>query len=258
MPSLKIEDTGGVRRVVLARPEVHNALNESLMRELTQAFRDCAGRSDIRVVVLSGEGPSFCAGADIASMRERGEGTFEENLQAGMVLAELFEAIDETPQPVVAVVHGAALGGGAGLVCAADIAIAHPATKIGFSEVRLGIVPAVIAPFVLRRLGRSEAVHLCLTGRRLEGLEAERRGLFHYLAEDPEEFLAGLLSELIKGSPQALATTKRLFDQLEEVEPSERAEWTARLTATARATADGQEGLRAFLEKRRPSWTVPS
>lgn len=254
MTHITLVQDGPVQTLTLNRPEVHNALNDEVMVELTRAFRAAGEDPNTRVVLLKGEGRSFCAGADIGYMRSQGGKTFLENVDSGREMAALFHAMADCPRPIVAVVQGAALGGGAGIVCASDIAIGHPRAKIGFSEVRLGIVAAVIAPFVELRLGRSEARHLCLTGRRIQGEEALQRGLFHFLSEDLEGTTRQVVDDLLAGSPQAQAATKRLFQRLPRTADKDLLEWTATETALARGSEDGQEGLAAFLEKRKPSW----
>ena len=254
MRHLRIANRGPVRTLTLARPEVHNALDERMIGELTEAVSQAGHDPSVRVIVLRGDGTSFCAGADINAIRDVCEGDFLENAESGRRLAAMYHSLTHCPQPVVVAAHGSVLGGGAGLVCAADIAIGHTSCTVAFAAVRLGVVSAVIAPFVERRLGRSEALHLCLTGRRMTAQDAYQRGIFHYLADDLDEQLNEVVADLLLGSPQAHAATKRIFDQLPRVAEQDLMEWTARETAITRQTDDGREGLRAFLENRRPSW----
>lgn len=254
MRHLRLGDFGSVRTLTLARPQVHNALNERLIGELTEAISQAGSDPSVRVIVLRGDGPSFCAGADYKVLEDVREYDFLENAEFGRRLAAMYHAITACPQPVVAAAQGSVLGGGAGLVCACDIAIGHPNATVAFSAVRLGIVGAVTAPFVERRLGRSEALHLCLTGRRMAAEEAYRRGFFHYLGEDLDALVKEVTADLLLGSPMAHAATKRVFHQLPRVAEQDLMEWSARECAMGGRSDDFQEGVMALLEKRQPNW----
>jgi methylglutaconyl-CoA hydratase len=205
-----------------------------------------------RAVVLAGEGPSFCAGADIEWMRASVELDYDANVADAMALRRMLEAIDACPAPVVAVVQGHALGGGAGLVACSDIAIAHERAVFGFSEVKLGIIPAVISPFALAKIGSSAARRYFVTGERFDAETALRIGLVHEVTDDLDAALGGILAELRSAGPRAARAAKRLV--LDRPDGPE----TARRIAERRTSAEGQEGLRAFLEHRRPSWTADS
>jgi methylglutaconyl-CoA hydratase len=247
--ALRIERDGDVLRITLARPETRNAFDAVLITELSEAFVD-VGTS--RAVVLSGDGASFCAGADIEWMRASVDLDLEANVADANALRRMFEAIDRCPAPVVAVVHGHAFGGGVGLVACADIALAERRTAFAFSEVKLGIVPAVISPFALRKLGESAARRYFVTGERFDAETALRIGLVHEVVDDLDAALGRVLAELGTAGPRAARHAKRLV--LDRPDGPE----TARRIAERRASAEGQEGLHAFLERRRPSWAPSS
>jgi methylglutaconyl-CoA hydratase len=246
--ALRIEREGDTLRVTLARPETRNAFDAALIAELAEAFVDVG---TARTVVLSGEGPSFCAGADVEWMRASGELDREANVADATALRRMFEAIDGCPAPLVTVVHGHAFGGGVGLVTTSDVVLAHPDTVFAFSEVKLGILPAVISPFALRKIGESAARRYFVTGERFDAGTALRIGLVHEVTADLDEALARVLGELHTAGPRAARHAKRLV--LERPDGPE----TARRIAERRTSEEGQEGLAAFLERRRPSWAGP-
>jgi methylglutaconyl-CoA hydratase len=238
--SVRVEP-GPVVRITLARPERRNALEPGLIAALTEAFQAVG---DARAVVLAGDGPSFCAGADVEWMRSSVDLSYEENVADALRLRELLDAIDSCAAPVVARVHGHALGGGAGLVACCDVAVAAPDTQFGFTEVKLGIVPAVISPFVLAKIGPSAARRYFTTGERFEAETALRIGLVHEIGDHVD----GVLGELLAAGPEAVRVAKRLARE------PHGAEETTRNNAERRTSPEGQEGLRAFLEKRRAGW----
>lgn len=256
---LKRADEGGVASVALSRPDTRNALNAELIEELTRCFERLAEDESVRVVVLTGEGRSFCAGADIGYMRRTAEFSYEENVEDARRLAAMFAAVDGCPKPVVAKARGAAIGGGAGLVAAADVAVAEEGTIFAFTEVRLGISPAVISPFVARKIGHSHARALFLTGERFDAARARAMGLVHEVCaeRDLDEAVAKKTEGLLAGGPDALAATKRLLREIWGASPGGAAETTAGLIAELRTGEEGQEGLGAFLEKREPGWRSP-
>ncbi|MFA7482579.1 MAG: enoyl-CoA hydratase-related protein [Vulcanimicrobiota bacterium] len=255
---LRVKQDGSVRELIMNRPEKHNAFHPDLIEELSQAFRALRKDDSVRVVLLRGEGRSFSAGADLDWMKSQGEATDEENYESSVRMGQLFRDIDQCPKPVVAVVQGAALGGGAGLVCTADIALAGPEALFGFTEARLGLVAAVISPFVLRRLGYSVTREKLLTGERFGPQEALRIGLVHQVHEDLEEATGRLVGELVKCSPQAQAASKRLLSEIWDLPETDQLHHAARFIADARASTDGREGLSAFLNKRPPQWASQS
>jgi methylglutaconyl-CoA hydratase len=240
-----LESQGPVAYVTMNRPEVHNAFNEELIDRLTRTFSALSLDDSVRVIVLSGAGKSFCAGADLDWMRRMASYSYEDNVADARLLHALFETIDTCTKITVANVHGAALGGGAGLVAACDIALAAPETKFGFTEVRLGLIPAVIAPFVVNKIGMGRARPLFVTGRRFEVGEALEMGLVQ------SGTLEKTLTEALQAAPDAVARAKALLHQLNHGVAD-----TAAAIAAARASDQGKEGLSAFLEKRRPQWSV--
>jgi methylglutaconyl-CoA hydratase len=244
MASLRIDQDGHVLRVTLAKPERRNAFDAALIGELTEAFADVG---DARAVLLEGDGPSFCAGADVEWQRASIDLSYEENVADAMRLYRMLEAIDCCPAPVVCCVHGFALGGGSGLVACADIAIAWPDAVFGFTEVRLGIIPAVISPFVLPRIGAS-ARRYFVTGERFAAEDALRIGLVSEVSEDAGERAESILRDIVAGGPIAVREAKRL------VRERPAGEETAHIAAARRTSDEGQDGLRAFLERRSPGW----
>ena len=253
---LRVMSDGAVATVSLSRPDSHNALNSALIGELTRAFDDLAEDESVRVVVLTGEGRSFCAGADIGYMRDTAGLSYEENLKDARRLADMFRAVDECPKPLVARVRGAAMGGGAGLVAAADVVVAEEGARFAFSEVRLGIAPATIAPYVLRKIGASHARSLFLTGERFDAARAREIGLVHE-SVPPEELDAAVekkTEQLLQGGPLAQAAVKALLRQLETLEPMDAPGLMSRIISELRTGEEGQEGLAAFLQKRGPRW----
>jgi methylglutaconyl-CoA hydratase len=254
--SLRLEKQGPVARVVLARAAVRNAFDDGLIAELTRAFGEIGSDPEVRVAVLSGEGPSFCAGADVTWMRKAGGYSRAENEADAQKMARMLRAIDACPKPVVALAHGAAIGGGVGLVAAADIAIAAEGTVFSLAEVRLGILPAVISPYVLRAIGARSARDLFLTGDLFDAREALRIGLVHQVVPAGELEAAGLrkVASLLAAGPEAVGVAKRLIEQVAGKNPDEAMALTAATIAERRASAEAKEGLTAFLEKRKPSW----
>jgi len=247
---------GPVARLFLSRPDRRNAFDALTVRELTDAFVESSTRADVRVIVLAGHGPVFSAGADLEWMKTVAGFTREQNLEDARGLAELFDAIDRSPKAVVARVQGAALGGGAGLVAGADVALAAEDAQFGFTEVRLGLVPAVISPYVLRRCGPSATRELFVSGARFSAARALAIGLVHRVvpASELDAAVDVSIAELLQAAPGAVAAAKALVRDLAGRRPDEVREATAALIAERRATEEAQEGLRAFLEKRKPRW----
>jgi methylglutaconyl-CoA hydratase len=249
MSALRVERDGPVLRVTLARPERRNAFDATLIAELTEAFSDVG---DARAVVLSGDGESFCAGADVEWQRSSIDLTYEENVEDALRLYRMCEAIESCPAAVVAQVQGYALGGGSGLVACADMAVAAEDAIFGFTEVRLGIIPAVISPFVLAKIGPGPARRWFMTGERFGAEVALRIGLVHEVAADAAEVAEGVVEALLAGGPEAVREAKRLVRQ----RPSGRK--TAEIAAARRTSEEGQAGLRAFLDKGTPPWRSAS
>jgi methylglutaconyl-CoA hydratase len=243
--ALRIEVDADVLRITMARPERRNAFDAALIAELTAAFTDAG---DVRTVVLAGDGASFSAGADVEWMRSSADLSFDENVADALRLRSMLDAIDGCPAPVIARVQGHALGGGCGLVACSDIVVAEPSAVFALSEVKLGIVPAVISPFVLAKIGPAAARRWFVTGERFGADVALRIGLIHEVAHDLDAAVEAVVDELRTSGPAATRTAKTL------ARAPRTAEETARLIAAHRTSAEGQEGLRAFLEKRPPTW----
>jgi methylglutaconyl-CoA hydratase len=250
MAGVRVEREPNLLRITLARPERRNAFNAELIAELDEAFSDVG---DARVVVLAGDGKSFCAGADVEWQRSSIDLSLEENIEDALRLYRMLVAVDSCPAPVVARVQGYALGGGSGLVACADVVVAEPDATFGFSEVRLGIIPAVISPFVFAKIGTGAARRFFLTGERFSAETALRIGLVNEVAEGLDEAVAGVVRELLESGPEATRAAKKLAREA----PTD-GEELARIAAGLRAGAEGQEGLRAFLEKRTPAWRSES
>ena len=258
MSDVEITRDGAVARVTLNRPQLHNAFDEALIQGLADAFAALGEDAAVRVVLLTGAGRSFSAGADLNWMQRASTYDEERNRADARALELMLRTIDECPKPVVALVNGAAIGGGVGLVAACDIALAAEGAVFATSEVRLGILPAVIAPFVVRAIGPREARRWFLTAERFGAEEARRIGLVHEVvaADQLEARGAAMVAELLKGGPEAIAEAKRLV-QLVRTMPqggSILAEATVAMIAERRASDEGREGIGAFLEKRKPGW----
>lgn len=260
--SVRVERSGPggvVARVTIARPEARNAFDASLIASLRSTFGALASEpaATLRAVVLAGDGEAFSAGADLAWMRAAATLPTEDNEQDALALAELFDVIDTCPAPVVARVHGAALGGGMGLCAVADVVIAESGTSFGFTETRLGLLPAVIAPFVIAKIGESHARALFPTARRFDALRAQRIGLVHEVVEGAEALDMAVdrtVADLLRAGPNAARAAKAIVREVRGL-PHGSAKWhTARAIARTRVSAEAQEGLRAFMERRPPAW----
>jgi methylglutaconyl-CoA hydratase len=253
---LRVVRDGPVARVTLARPEVRNAFDEVLIDSLTEAFLSFVDDRETRVVILEGEGPTFCAGADIEWMRRAGGWSKAENEADAERMARMLRAVDECPRPVVAIVQGAAIGGGVGLVAASDVAIAAEDAVFSLAEVKLGILPSVISPFVLRAIGARQARRYFLTGERFGAAEARRIGLVHEVVSATELAAAtdAIVALLLSSAPEAVEVAKRLIGHVGGMTPDEAMPVTVRTIAERRASDEAKEGLTAFLEKRSPSW----
>jgi methylglutaconyl-CoA hydratase len=256
MNGLQTERRGDQVWWTLDRPDVRNALDDALIATLRDEALALAGDATVGVLVLAGAGPSFCAGADLGWMRRMRDYDEQRNLDDARIVADMFHAIAALPMPVIARVHGAALGGGAGLLAISDIAIATDDTQIGFTEARVGILPATIAPYVIRRIGIAAARTAFLRAHRMSAAEAHRLGLVDETcaADALDEVLRARLDELAQGSASAHRATKALLTQLAPLPGEAERDTTAATIARQRVSDDGQEGLRAFLERRRPSW----
>jgi len=256
---LVVTRDGPVERVTLNRPDVRNAFNAEMLAELTSWAENFPRTSDgVRAVVIGGAGKAFCAGADASWLKKVAQNSEADNFTDATATSRMFRALDELPVPVIGRVQGAAIGGGAGLVAVCDIVVASEDAVFGFTEVKLGIIPAVISPFVIAKIGVSAARELFLTGARFPAARAYKMDLVHAVVPDAEldETIDRYVAEILAGGPQAIAAAKTL---VREIAAAKDAAEATRLTATAlakrRASEEGQEGLRAFLEKRKPGWT---
>ena len=252
---------GAVEHLTLNRPDVRNAFNEHVIAELTawaEDARAAAERHDIRVVVISGAGKIFCAGADVTWMSKTVHYTREDNLRDAMAMSRMFAAINELPVAVIGRIQGAALGGGAGLAAVCDIVVAEDAAQFGFTETKLGILPAVISPFALAKIGQAAARELFLTGARFSAQRAKEIGLVHAVAPAAQldATVQGYVNELLSAGPEAVAAAKALIPNVWGRPIAEAMPITAAAIAARRVSMEGQEGLRAFLEKRKPGWTA--
>ena len=254
---IRVETQSKRGTVLLTRPDLHNAFNDDMMRELTDAFTRLGADPAVRVIVLAAEGKSFCAGADINWMKRMVGYSLEENIADSRVLSKMLRTIRECPKPVIARVHGATYGGGVGLVAACDMAVALNKANFCLSEVKLGILPAVISPFVLEKIGPGEARRYALTAEVFNGAEARRIGLVNEACESVEEMDAcidKLAGSLAANGPSALTHCKRILSEVAGV-PWDRVEdITTKKISELRVSPEGQEGLKAFLEKRKPNW----
>ncbi len=258
--TIKFDKNNGTVRVTMSRPEVHNAFNEHLIADLTYAFKtiasDADGPNPPRVVVFTGEGKSFSAGADLKWMGKMRDYSFEENMEDSLALAECMHLIYTCPVPTVARVNGATIGGGVGLLSSCDISIASEKAVFSLSEVKLGIVPACIAPYVIGRIGQRAAREFFLTGERFDACKALEIGLVNRVAphEKLDEAVSEIESRLTSSGPNALKMAKELIRDVPGMTPEQYKHYTAEMIARLRISDEGQEGIKAFFEKRKPSW----
>jgi len=256
---LTTQRDGAVERLTLNRPDVRNAFNEHVIAELTAwaaQTREAAVRHEVRAVVMAGAGTVFCAGADVSWMSKTVHYSEDENLRDAMAMSRMFAAINDLPVAVIARVQGAALGGGAGLAAVCDIVVAEDAALFGFTETKLGILPAVISPFALAKIGQAAARELFLTGARFSAARAKEIGLIHDVvaAGALDQAVGRYVSELLSAGPEAVAAAKALIPRVWGRPIADAVPITAAAIAARRVSEEGQEGLRAFLEKRKPSW----
>ncbi len=255
MKTLRLETNGPVLTVTIDRPDVRNAFNEEVIEELHETFSEIP--SKVRAVVLTGGGPVFCAGADVQWMKKSLNCSEEENIIDASSMAAMFRTIDECPRPVIGRINGHALGGGSGLVACCDMVVAVEGALFGFTEVRLGIVPANISTFVLPKIGGRSARRYFLTGERFDAAEAKAIGLIHEVVA-PDQLDAkvnDLVNEILRCGPNAVATAKEIIREGLALPRDEAIDYTVRTIARVRVSPEGQEGLGAFLEKRKPTWS---
>jgi len=245
-----------VAKIILNRPQVHNAFNSTMISEMLDVFKEIENDSMIRVIVLTGEGKSFCAGADLNWMKEIIHYSFDQNVKESLEIAELLYTLYSVSKPTIAQVNGTAIGGGVGFLSACDIVLAASTAKFGLSEVKIGLIPAAISPYVVRRMGESKAREYFLTGERITAERAEKLGLVNhvYPPKKVEEETKKTVDRLLSSGPSALASCKELLFKVPQISLKEAKEYTARMIANLRISDEGQEGMTAFLEKRKPKW----
>jgi len=251
--TLLIDEGDGVLTVTLNRPEVHNAFNDELIHEAIDLFQNIGSR-DARAVVLRGTGANFCAGADLNWMSKMVSYTRDQNIHDSSLLAKMFALMNECPIPLIGAIQGAAIGGGVGLVAVCDIVIAARDTKFGLSEVKLGILPAVISPYVIAKIGTTHARALFLTGERFDAERALRIGLVHRLVDDVDAAVAETVKLLKTSGPEAVRECKKLIAFVAGNEQAESIPYTIEAIATRRVSEEGQQGMQAFLKKEKAPW----
>jgi methylglutaconyl-CoA hydratase len=257
---LEVTRQDGVARVTLNRPELRNAFDDALIGKLSQAFAELAVDRSVRVIVLAGNGPAFCAGADLNWMKRMAGYSYEENLADAKGLADMLAALDRLPKPTIARVHGPVFAGGTGLVAACDIAVGTPEAKFCLSEAKLGLSPATISPYVIRAMGERLARRYFLTAEVFDAQEAYRIGMLSLLvpAGELDAAIAELVKHLLAGGPESHAKIKALIRDVAGRRPDDAvAAETAKRIAEIRGSAEGREGIAAFLEKRKASWCSP-
>ena len=255
--TIEIQKENNVATIFLNRPDVHNAMNEKLMKELTTCFHELGKDDSIRTIILTGKGRSFCAGADLNWMKSMAKYSKEENINDSRLLLNLYESIYNCPKPVIGRVNGHAFGGGIGLFAVCDIIIAVPDCKFAFSEVKLGIIPAVISTYIVRKIGLSNMRRLFLTGERFNSEYAKEIGLINYVipSEELDEKIKNYIDLLQTSGPIALAEVKKLIDSFENMDREKYKEHTVEKISELRVSEEGQEGINAFLEKRKSKWS---
>ncbi|QDH77822.1 enoyl-CoA hydratase/isomerase family protein [Echinicola soli] len=254
---VKFEQKGRVGYVILARPEKRNALNAAMVSGLQQALDKCETADEVKVTIIKAEGKVFCSGADLEDIKRMQDNTFEENLEDSERLKELFYRIYTFPKVVIAQVQGHALAGGCGLISVCDFAYAVPQAKMGYTEVRIGFVPAMVLVFLLRKLGEGKAKELLLTGELVEAADARETGLVNdvFEADELEENVYQVAQGLIeRNSGEAMAMTKKMITEVQDMSMEEALDYAARMNAKARETEDCKQGIKAFLEKKKIDW----
>lgn len=254
--TIKYEIRDRVAYIDFCRPEVHNAFNDIVIYEMTDLFKKLDGEKALRAVVLTGEGKSFCAGADLNWMKRVITQSFEENLKESNALADLFAMIYNFRCPVIGKINGAAIGGGVGFVAVCDIAIAAESALFSFSEVKIGLVPACIGPYVVKKIGEGKAREFFITGERMKAKKAFKIGLVNNYVDDDEldETIDNLVKMIKSSGPEAIAVAKTLVSSVPNMSEAKYKPFTAEMIARLRISNEGQEGMNAFLEKRKPKW----
>jgi len=254
--TIKYSIKNRVARVILNRPEIHNAFNETMISELLELYKEIGAMPDVRVAVMTGQGKSFSAGADLNWMGGVIKYSYEQNLVESLQLAELFYTMYSLPKPTIAMVNGAAIGGGAGMVAVNDFVIASDRAKFSFSEVKLGLVPACISPYVIRRVGENRSRELFLSGERIDAHKAFNFGFVNQVVapDELEKTVNQLIDQLLSSGPHALKICKDLLEKVPQMSLKQAKKYTAESIAALRVSDEGQEGMKAFFEKRKPNW----
>ena len=254
--TIRYEAKNNVASVIFNRPDVHNAFDDVMIRELSEVFERLSTQSEIRVVILTGEGKSFCAGADLNWMRRVKDYSYEDNLRESLDLSDMLYKIYSCPKPTIARVNGAAIGGGTGLVAVCDIAVAARTARFSFSEVKLGLIPACISPYVVKKCGEGRCREFFLTGERLTADKALQSGLVNAVCDlgDLDAAVDHYTMQLVSSGPGAITTCKELLRRVPQMSYDEVKRYTAEIIAQIRISEEGQEGMTAFLEKRKPRW----
>ena len=255
--TINIQKTKNITTVYLNRPDVHNAMNEKLMKELTSCFKELYRDDETRIIILTGNGKSFCAGADLHWMKSMVKYSKEENINDSSLLLDLYETIYNCPKPVIGRVNGSAFGGGIGLIAVCDISIAVPDCKFAFSEVKLGIIPAVISTYVVRRIGISNMRRLFITGERFDSNYAKEIGLIDHITPEPElnNAIKQYTDLLCFSGPKAITEIKKLINAYKNFDEEKYKDYTVKKISKLRISEEGQEGINAFLEKRKAKWS---
>ncbi len=245
-----------VAKVTFNRPDVHNAFNDIMIKELSEVFDCIAENNDVRVVIVTGKGKSFCAGADLNWMRRVKDYSYEDNLKGSLKLADMFYKIYASPKPTIAQVNGVAIGGGTGFVAVCDIAIAADQAKFSFSEVKLGLIPACISPYVMKKCGEGKCREFFLTGERLTAERAHAAGLINMVVplDELDDVVGELVKRLLSSGPEAITKCKELLRNVAQMPFDKAREYTAEVIARLRISDEGQEGMAAFFDKRKPKW----
>lgn len=254
--TLRFEISNQIARITFSRPEVHNAFHSGVIKEMRQVFAEIAKSKEIRAVVITGEGKSFCAGADLNWMKAVAEYKYDQNLAESNELAELFNDMYTCTRPVIGRINGAAIGGGAGFVAVCDIAVGAQSAVVSFSEVKIGLVPACIGPYVIKKIGEGRARELFITGERLTAERAKEVGLLNRVVPDTEldKTIDELLHQILTSGPNAISMAKQLVSAVPGMDAAQYKPYTAEMIAKLRNSEEGQEGMTAFLAKRRPRW----
>jgi methylglutaconyl-CoA hydratase len=253
---IKLDINNQVASVTLNRPEVHNALSPEMIAELTKIFLDLDKDKNVRVVVLAAEGKSFCAGADLNYMKSMVNASYEENLKDAEVLGQMFKTIYDCSKPIIAKVQGSAFGGGVGLISVCDIAISKDEALFALSEVRIGLVPGVISPFVVKKVGFSNSSRYFLTSERFDSNKAKEIGLVNEVVKDLDMKVNELVSTILENGPEAVSACKKLVRDVVDREINDALDVSKEYISKCRISKEGQEGMKAFLEKRKPKWTL--